>query len=73
MQDHIGGQVHHLTSGRRVPYGSAHIFTEPKRMREKGMGRSTTDAKHGSLLFDLVTISRFAGDLWFTRSRRWRK
>lgn len=32
-----------------------------------------TPLRYASLLFDLVTISRFATDLWITRNRKWHK
>lgn len=32
-----------------------------------------TPIRYASLLFDLVTMTRFAVDLWVTRTRRWRK
>lgn len=36
-------------------------------------GLLVTPMRYASLLFDLVTIGRFASDLWITRNRRWRK
>jgi hypothetical protein len=36
-------------------------------------GLLVTPIRYASLLFDLVTIARFASDLWVTRNRQWRK
>ena len=36
-------------------------------------GLAVTPLRYGVLLFDLVTIGRFAADLWVFRNRRWRK
>ncbi|MEW5966602.1 MAG: glycosyltransferase [Pseudomonadota bacterium] len=36
-------------------------------------GLLVTPLRYAVLLFDLVTISRFAADLWIFRNRRWRK
>jgi glycosyltransferase involved in cell wall biosynthesis len=36
-------------------------------------GLLVTPLRYGVLFFDLVTIGRFAADLWIFRSRRWRK
>lgn len=36
-------------------------------------GLLVTPLRYGVLLFDLVTIGRFAADLWIFRNRRWRK
>jgi hypothetical protein len=32
-----------------------------------------TPIRYASLLFDLVTVLRFAGDIWIRKDRRWRK
>ena len=32
-----------------------------------------TPLRYAVLLFDLITIGRFAADLWIFRNRRWRK
>jgi hypothetical protein len=32
-----------------------------------------TPIRYGLLAFELVTIGRFAADLWITQNRRWRK
>lgn len=44
-----------------------------RRIRMFLQGILVTPLRYASLLFDLVTISRFAGDVWFTRNRLWRK
>lgn len=44
-----------------------------RRMRMLWQGILVTPLRYASLLFDLVTISRFARDVWFARNRRWRK
>jgi hypothetical protein len=36
-------------------------------------GLLVTPLRYAVLLFDLVTIGRFATDLWIFRNRRWRK
>jgi len=36
-------------------------------------GLIVTPLRYGVLLFDLITIGRFAADLWIFRTRRWRK
>jgi glycosyltransferase involved in cell wall biosynthesis len=36
-------------------------------------GLLVTPLRYGVLLFDLLTIGRFAADLWIFRNRRWRK
>ena len=36
-------------------------------------GLLVTPLRYAVLLFDLVTIGRFAADLWIFRNRRWRK
>jgi len=36
-------------------------------------GFLVTPLRYGVLLFDLITIGRFAADLWIFRNRRWRK
>jgi glycosyltransferase involved in cell wall biosynthesis len=36
-------------------------------------GLLVTPLRYGVLLFDLITIGRFAADLWLFRNRRWRK
>jgi hypothetical protein len=36
-------------------------------------GLLVTPLRYAVLLFDLITIGRFAADLWIFRNRRWRK
>jgi glycosyltransferase involved in cell wall biosynthesis len=36
-------------------------------------GLLVTPLRYGVLLFDLITVGRFAADLWIFRNRRWRK
>jgi hypothetical protein len=36
-------------------------------------GIAVTPIRYALLAFELVTIARFASDLWLTRNRRWRK
>ena len=38
-----------------------------------GGGFLLTPIRYLSILFDLLTMFRFAFDLWVLRSRRWRK
>ena len=44
-----------------------------RRLEYLGKGLAVTPLRYGVLLFDLVTIGRFAFDLWISRNRRWRK
>ncbi len=48
-----------VAKGRRLEYFFKSLMVAPLR--------------YGVLLFDLVTIGRFAADLWIFRNRRWRK
>lgn len=36
-------------------------------------GLVVTPLRYGVLLFDLITVGRFALDLWLFKNRRWRK
>jgi hypothetical protein len=36
-------------------------------------GLLITPLRYAVLLFDLITVGRFAADLWIFRNRRWRK
>ena len=49
------------------------FITRGQRLAYLGKGLLVMPLRYGSLLFDLVTITRFASDLWLRRNRRWRK
>jgi glycosyltransferase involved in cell wall biosynthesis len=48
-------------------------ITKGERLAYLGKGLLITPLRYGSLVFDLLTVGRFAADLWLRRSRRWRK
>lgn len=49
------------------------VVSQGQRLEMVLKGLLVTPLRYASLLFDAVTIGRFAGDLWFTRQREWRK
>ena len=49
------------------------IVAEGKRWEYLAKGLLITPIRYTSLLYDLVTMGRFAADLWLRRNRRWRK
>ncbi len=49
------------------------IISRGQRLEMMTKGLLVTPIRYASLLFDAVTIGRFAGDLWFSKTRRWRK
>ncbi len=49
------------------------IISRGQRLEMVTKGLLITPLRYASLLFDAVTIGRFAGDLWFTKKRQWRK
>ncbi|MEW6444747.1 MAG: glycosyltransferase family 2 protein [Pseudomonadota bacterium] len=48
-------------------------LTKTERFRTIFKGLLMTPVRYLSLLYDMVTISRFAADLWLTGNRNWRK
>ncbi len=56
-----------------VSLGILTVAAKGQRLSTLFKGLLVTPIRYGSLLFDLVTIGRFAADLWIFRSRRWRK
>lgn len=62
-----------LAAETLVSVGLLTAVSTGRRMRMFFQGILVTPLRYASLLFDLVTIGRFAGDVWFTRNRRWRK
>ena len=44
-----------------------------RRIEYAAKGIAVTPLRYAVLVFELVTISRFASDLWLTGNRRWRK
>ena len=49
------------------------IISRGNRLTALLQGLAVTPLRYAMLVFDLVTIGRFAGDLWLTKNRRWRK
>lgn len=49
------------------------VVAKGHRLEYFGKGLLVTPLRYASLLFDLITIGRFASDLWLRRDRRWRK
>ena len=49
------------------------IVAEGKRLEYFAKGLLVTPIRYSSLFYDLVTMGRFASDLWLRRDRRWRK
>lgn len=49
------------------------VISQGQRLEMVLKGLLVTPLRYASLLFDAVTIGRFAGDLWFTKKREWRK
>jgi hypothetical protein len=47
--------------------------TKGQRLEYLGKGLLITPLRYGVLLFDFITMGRFALDLWVFRTRRWRK
>lgn len=62
-----------LAAETLISVGLLTTVSTGRRVRMFFQGILVTPLRYASLLFDLVTISRFAGDVWFTRNRRWRK
>lgn len=56
-----------------VSVGILTAVSNGRRLNMFFKGILVTPIRYASLLFDLVTITRFASDLWITRNRRWRK
>jgi glycosyltransferase involved in cell wall biosynthesis len=49
------------------------IISKGQRLESLAKGILITPLRYAILAFDMVTIGRFAGDLWLTKNRRWRK
>ena len=49
------------------------IVSPGERLKAVGKALLTTPLRYALLLWDAVTIGRFAVDLWITRNRQWRK
>jgi hypothetical protein len=49
------------------------LISKPHRMKYLLKGVIATPIRYSSLLYDFITMLRFAADLWIFRSRRWRK
>lgn len=62
-----------LAAETLVSVGILTSVSAGRRSRMFLQGLVMTPIRYASLLFDLVTIGRFAADLWLTRNRRWRK
>jgi len=62
-----------LAAETLVSVGILTSVSTGRRARMFLKGILVTPIRYASLLFDAATIARFAGDLWITRNRRWRK
>lgn len=49
------------------------VVAKGHRLEYLGKGLLATPLRYGSLIYDLVTLSRFSFDLWIRRDKRWRK
>ncbi len=49
------------------------VVAEGRRLEYLAKGLLVTPIRYTSLLYDLVTLGRFASDLWLRGDRRWRK
>lgn len=49
------------------------VVSSGQRVEMMAKGLIVTPIRYASLLFDAVTIGRFAGDIWFNKERQWRK
>jgi hypothetical protein len=49
------------------------IAMKGQRLEYLFKGIAVTPIRYALLAWELVTIARFAADLWLTRNRRWRK
>ena len=49
------------------------IVSPGERLKAIGKALITTPLRYALLIWDAVTIARFAVDLWITRNRKWRK
>jgi glycosyltransferase involved in cell wall biosynthesis len=64
-----------ITLGAETLIAVAALTTAMKgrRVEYAAKGIAVTPLRYAVLVFELVTISRFASDLWLTGNRRWRK
>ena len=49
------------------------VFAKGRRMEHIGKGLIATPLRYGSMMFDLVTITRFFAEILFVREHHWRK
>jgi hypothetical protein len=49
------------------------VVMKKRRLEHLVKGIVITPVRYALLAFELVTIARFASDVWLTRNRRWRK
>jgi hypothetical protein len=49
------------------------LVTRGQRLEYLAKGLAIAPLRYAMLVFDAVTVGRFATDLWITRNRRWRK
>ncbi len=62
-----------LVAETAVATGILATVAKGRRLEYFLKGLIVTPLRYGVLLFDLITIGRFAADLWIFRNRRWRK
>lgn len=62
-----------LVAETALAVGVLAIISRGRRLTALLQGLAVTPLRYAMLVFDLVTIGRFAGDLWLTKNRRWRK
>ncbi len=62
-----------LIAETAIATGILVALTKGHRLEYFFKGLLVTPLRYAALLFDLITIGRFAADLWIFRNRRWRK
>ena len=63
----IGGQVYDTLGG------FAAGLSDEQRLAMVAKGLVMTPVRYAMIVADTITIARFAGDLWITGNRKWRK
>lgn len=62
-----------LIAEMAIAVGILTFISKGRRFKAFIQGILMTPIRYASLLYDLITIGRFAGDLWITGDRKWRK